>query len=237
MELIHSARRQRRSHATSKVSDRQPDIPQSHIGQELLPFGCEPESSSPETKQANARPRPKCSLTRSHGDHIGCSRGIASAGHDRIVPKDETRLWGDVVLLMSSEIACQDCYWGNLLIVGRAIWCSGTATFDSSIAGRRYGDWPVTKRSREEDQLGLRRRLELTRAQWLRIKRLLLGKKGDLSRTTADNRPFVDAVLQELKTGIPWKDLPPRTGKANPVWRRLDRRCGNGVRERIARSL
>ena len=58
----------------------------------------------------------------------------------------------------------------------------------------------------------MRRRHELTDAQWERIKDLLAGKQGDPGRTAADNRLFVNAVLYVLKTGIPWSDLPGRFG-------------------------
>ena len=83
----------------------------------------------------------------------------------------------------------------------------------------------------------MRRRHELTDAQWDQIKDLLPGKKGDAGRTAADNRLFVDAVLYVLKTGIPWEDLPARYGKSNTVWKRFDRWCAGGVWEQIARVL
>ena len=83
----------------------------------------------------------------------------------------------------------------------------------------------------------MRRRHELTDAQWNQIQDLLPGKAGDLGRTASDNRLFVDAVLYVLKTGIPWEDLPARYGKSNTVWKRFDRWCAAGVWERIARGL
>lgn len=83
----------------------------------------------------------------------------------------------------------------------------------------------------------MRRRHELTDAQWNQIKDLLPGKAGDPGRTGADNRLFVDAVIYVLKTGIPWEDLPTRYGKPNSVWKRFDRWCAAGVWERIAQAL
>lgn len=83
----------------------------------------------------------------------------------------------------------------------------------------------------------MRRRHELTDAQWERIKELLPGKMGDPGRTASDNRLFVDAVIYVLKTGIPWEDLPARFGKPNSVWKRFDRWCAAGVWERIAQAL
>jgi transposase len=83
----------------------------------------------------------------------------------------------------------------------------------------------------------MRRRHELTEAQWEKIKDLLPGKQSDPGRTAADNRLFVNAVLYVLKTGVPWEDLPDRYGKPNTVWKRFDRWCAAGVWERLARAL
>jgi transposase len=83
----------------------------------------------------------------------------------------------------------------------------------------------------------MRRRHELTDAQWETIRALLPGQEGDPGRTAADNRLFVNAVLYVLKTGIPWEDLPARYGKPNTVWKRFDRWCASGVWERMARAL
>ena len=83
----------------------------------------------------------------------------------------------------------------------------------------------------------MRRRHELTDAQWEMIKDLLPGKDGDPGRTAIDNRLFVNAVLYVLKTGVPWEDLPGRYGKPNTVWKRFDRWCANGVWERLAKAL
>jgi transposase len=83
----------------------------------------------------------------------------------------------------------------------------------------------------------MRRRHELTDAQWERIEDLLPGKAGDPGRTAADNRLFVDAVIYILKTGIPWADLPARFGKPNTAWKRFDRWCASGAWQRIAQAL
>ena len=83
----------------------------------------------------------------------------------------------------------------------------------------------------------MRRRHELSDAQWEQIKDLLPGKKSDPGRTAEDNRLFVKAVLYVLKTGVPWEDLPARYGKPNTVWKRFDRWCAAGVWERLAKAL
>lgn len=83
----------------------------------------------------------------------------------------------------------------------------------------------------------MRRRHELTDAQWEQIEHLLPGKASDPGRTAEDNRLFVNAVLYVLRTGIPWEDLPERFGKPNTIWKRFDRWCAAGVWERIAHVL
>lgn len=83
----------------------------------------------------------------------------------------------------------------------------------------------------------MRRRHELTDAQWELIQNLLPGKAGDPGRTAADNRAFVNAVLYVLKTGVPWSDLPERFGKPNSLWKRYDRWCAAGVWRRVGRAL
>ena len=64
-------------------------------------------------------------------------------------------------------------------------------------------------------------RLSLTDAQWAKMERHCLGKPGDRGRTGADNRLFVEAVLWIVRTGSPWRDLPPWFGKWNTVFKRF----------------
>jgi transposase len=52
-----------------------------------------------------------------------------------------------------------------------------------------------------------------------------------------DRRRFVDAVLYVARTGIPWRDLPPRFGNWNAVWRRFDRWARAGVWRRVFDAL
>ena len=73
--------------------------------------------------------------------------------------------------------------------------------------------------------------------QWERIAPLLPGKEGDPGRSGEDNRLFVEAVLWLVRTGAPWRDLPPRFGKWYSVWKRFRRWAEKGVFERVFNEL
>ena len=86
----------------------------------------------------------------------------------------------------------------------------------------------------------MRHRHAISDEQWDRIKGLLPGRPGrpgDPGRTAADNRLFLDAVRSAGKTGSPWRDLPERFGKWNPVWRRFDHWARKGVWRRLFEAL
>src|SRR5215213_2074690 len=57
----------------------------------------------------------------------------------------------------------------------------------------------------------------LTAAHWAKLEPLCLGKPGDPGRSGKDNRLFVEAVLWIVRTGSPWRDLPPSFGHWNSV--------------------
>jgi transposase len=80
-------------------------------------------------------------------------------------------------------------------------------------------------------------RRELTDRQWQRIERLVPGKEGDKGRAGEDNRLFVDAVLWILRTGAPWRDLPPEFGNWNTVYVRFRRWARKGVWESLFKAL
>jgi putative transposase len=80
-------------------------------------------------------------------------------------------------------------------------------------------------------------RRELTNAQWQLIANLVPGKPGDKGRHGEDNRLFVDAVLWILRTGAPWRDLPPAFGEWNSVFQRFNRWSRKGVWERLFKVL
>lgn len=73
--------------------------------------------------------------------------------------------------------------------------------------------------------------------QWERIKPLLPGKAGDRGVTARDNRLFIDAVLWMLRTGAPWRDLPPEFGNWHATDRRFSRWHKTGVWKRVLAAV
>lgn len=77
----------------------------------------------------------------------------------------------------------------------------------------------------------------LSDREWESIKDDLPGKEGDRGVTARDNRLFIDCVLWILRTGSPWRDLPPEMGHWNSTWRRFDRWSTKGVWQRLFEKL
>lgn len=72
---------------------------------------------------------------------------------------------------------------------------------------------------------------------WARLEPHLPGKKSDSGATGRDNRLFLEAVLWRVRTGSPWRDLPPVFGNWNSVFRRFRRWAEDGVFERVFKEL
>lgn len=72
---------------------------------------------------------------------------------------------------------------------------------------------------------------------WVRLEPLLPRKKGDSGATGKDNRLFLEAVLWQVRTGTPWRDLPADFGNWNSVFRRFRRWAEGGVFERIFKEI
>jgi putative transposase len=72
--------------------------------------------------------------------------------------------------------------------------------------------------------------------QWQRIEPLLPGKATDRGVTAKDNRLFVEAVLWILRTGSPWRDLPPELGNWHNTYTRFSRWGRTGVWQRVVEA-
>jgi transposase len=69
----------------------------------------------------------------------------------------------------------------------------------------------------------MRRRFELTEAQFERFAPHWPGKAGDQGFQAKNNDVFLQGVLWILRTGAPWRDLPERDGNWGSIWRRFRR--------------
>jgi transposase len=74
-------------------------------------------------------------------------------------------------------------------------------------------------------------------AVWEQIAPLLPGKASDRGVTAKDNRLFLEAVLWRVRTGAPWRDLPPEFGNWNSAFKRFRRWVRAGVFEAIFARL
>jgi len=60
-------------------------------------------------------------------------------------------------------------------------------------------------------------------ARWALIASSLPGKQGDPGRHGRDNRLFMEAVLWIVRTGSPWRKLPPQFGHWYTTYTRFQR--------------
>ena len=73
------------------------------------------------------------------------------------------------------------------------------------------------------------RRHDLSDRVWERLRPHLPGEAGKRGRPAQDNRRFLDAVFWVLRTGAPWRDLPPDYGGWKNTHRRFCRWRDRGV--------
>ena len=72
---------------------------------------------------------------------------------------------------------------------------------------------------------------------WRRLEPHLPGKASDCGVTARDNRLFLEAVFWRVRTGAPWRDLPPAFGNWNSQFRRFRRWARTGVFESLFKAL
>jgi transposase len=81
------------------------------------------------------------------------------------------------------------------------------------------------------------RRHDISDRVWELLRPHLKGRKGTHGGNAKDNRRFINAVLWVLRTGAPWRDLPPDYGGWNNVHRRFCRWRDTGEWERLLEML
>lgn len=72
-------------------------------------------------------------------------------------------------------------------------------------------------------------RHDISDEKWAVLEPHLPGRPGSMGRNAQDNRRFINAVLWILRTGAPWRDLPPDYGDWKNTNRRFCRWRDRGV--------
>ena len=80
-------------------------------------------------------------------------------------------------------------------------------------------------------------RLVVTDRLWVKLEPRLPGKTSDSGVTARDNRLFLEAVFWRVRTGSPWRDLPPEFGNWNSQFRRFRRWAKTGVFESLFNAM
>jgi transposase len=81
------------------------------------------------------------------------------------------------------------------------------------------------------------RRHDISDRVWELLEPALPGRKGAWGGTAKDNRLFINAVFWILRTGAPWRDLPPDYGDWKNTHRRFCRWRDKGVWEALLEKL
>ncbi len=81
------------------------------------------------------------------------------------------------------------------------------------------------------------RRHDMSDRLWKLLEPLLSGQKGQWGGQARDNRRFLNAVFWILRTGAPWRDLPPDLGDWKNTHRRFCRWRDKGLWEKILERL
>ena len=81
------------------------------------------------------------------------------------------------------------------------------------------------------------RRHDISDRVWELLEPHLPGSSGKVGRPPKDNRLFIDAVFWILRTGAPWRDLPPDLGNWNNVNRRFCRWRDAGIWEKLLEEV
>lgn len=81
------------------------------------------------------------------------------------------------------------------------------------------------------------RRHDISDRTWGVLEPLLPGRRGGWGGVAKDNRLFINAIFWILRTGAPWRDLPPDYGHWKNVHRRFCRWRDNRVWENLLEQL
>ena len=80
-------------------------------------------------------------------------------------------------------------------------------------------------------------RHDMSDTVWNLLEPHLPGQRGQWGGIAQDNRRFVNGVFWILRTGAPWRDLPPCYGKWGTVYQRFRRWRDKGTWEKLLEIL
>jgi transposase len=80
-------------------------------------------------------------------------------------------------------------------------------------------------------------RHDLSDEQWHRLARHLPPEKPATGRPAKPHRPIVNAILWRLRSGAPWRDIPPSYGNWQTIASRYRRWRLAGIWQRVWRQL
>ena len=81
------------------------------------------------------------------------------------------------------------------------------------------------------------RRHDISDNVWAKLEPHLPGRKGGWGGIAKDNRQFINAVFWVIRTGAPWRDLPPDYGHWSNTHRRFIRWRDKGIWEKVLDEL
>ena len=81
------------------------------------------------------------------------------------------------------------------------------------------------------------RRHDISEAVWQKLEPYLPGREGAWGGRAQDNRQFLNAVFWILRTGAPWRDLPPDYGGWSNTHRRFIRWRDAGLWESLLEKV
>ena len=80
-------------------------------------------------------------------------------------------------------------------------------------------------------------RHDISDKAWAILEPMLPGQPRQWGGIAQDNRRFINGVFWILRTGAPWRDLPPSYGKWGTVHQRFRRWRDKGIWEKILEAL
>ena len=83
----------------------------------------------------------------------------------------------------------------------------------------------------------MQHRHDISNEIWALLELHLPGQAGQWGGIAEDNRRFINAVFWILRTGAPWRDLPPSYGNWNSVAKRFRRWAKESIWEKVLEAL